>query len=151
MATQSTSITINASPEAIWLVLADFPAIATWVPLIQHSSILSPQTSGVGAMRRVQIAQQTLVETVTIWEPHERLAYSIEGMPPIVGVATNTWSLEPTSRGVLVTLTTNIPTRWNPLQRFAATKALERMKIAAGLMTTGLRAATSSSPQGGVS
>jgi len=102
-------------------------------------------------MRRVQIAQQTLVETVTIWEPNERLAYSIEGMPPIVGVATTTWTLEPTSRGVLVTLTTDIPTKWNPLQRFAATKALERLNIAAGLMTTGLRAATSTSPQGGVS
>lgn len=102
-------------------------------------------------MRRVQIAQQTLVETVTIWEPNERLSYSIEGMPPIVGVATNTWTLSRASHGVLVTLTTDIPTRWNPLQRFAATKALERMSIAAGLMTTGLRVATSTSPQGGAS
>ncbi|MGA1036544.1 MAG: SRPBCC family protein [Ilumatobacteraceae bacterium] len=139
MAEHSTSITINALPEEIWEVLGDFAAISTWVPMIQHSCSLSGQTSGVGATRRVQIAQQALVETVTIWEPNASLAYTIDGMPPIVGTARNTWTLQPQANGTLVNLTTEIPTAWNPIQRLAASKALERMSIAARFMTTGLR------------
>lgn len=139
MATYSTNITINAPIGDIWSVLADFPVISHWVPLIQHSCTLSQQRSGVGAVRRVQIAQQTLVETVTVWEPDTQLSYTIDGLPPIVGTATNTWRLEPSKRGVLVTLTTDIPTGRNPVRKLAATKALERMSIASNSMTSGLR------------
>lgn len=139
MAEHSTSITINATPEEIWEVLADFATISTWVPMIQHSCSLNGQTSGIGACRRVQIAQQALVETVTVWEPNAAVAYTIEGMPPIVGTATNTWTMQPHANGTLVKLTTEIPSAWNPIQRLAASKALERMSIAATFMTTGLR------------
>lgn len=139
MATYSTNITINAPIGDIWSVLADFPAISQWVPLIQHSCTLSQQQSGIGAVRRVQIAQQALVETVTVWEPERQLSYTIDGLPPIVGMATNTWRLEPAKNGVIVTLTTDIPTGRNPVRKLAATKALERMSIASTFMTSGLR------------
>ena len=139
MATSSMDITINASAEDVWAILADFPTIAMWVPMIQHSCSMTQETSGVGATRRVQIAQQALVETVTVWEPQQRLAYTIEGMPPIVGIATTTWTLQPTPKGTRVTISTEIPSSRNPAKRFAATKALERMSLAARFMTTGLR------------
>lgn len=139
MATNSMEISINASAEDVWAILADFPAIAMWVPMIQHSCSITQATSGVGATRRVQIAQQTLVETVTVWEPQQRLAYTIEGMPPIVGIATTTWTLQPSPKGTRVTISTEIPSSRNPAKRFAATKALERMSLAARFMTTGLR------------
>ena len=139
MATSSMDITINASAEDVWAILADFPAIAMWVPMIQHSCSITQETSGVGATRRVQLAQQTLIETVTVWEPQQRLAYTIEGMPPIVGIATTTWTLQPSPKGTCVTISTEIPSSRNPAKRFAATKALERMSLAARFMTTGLR------------
>ena len=58
------SATITARPERVWEVLADFGSIADWVPLIQHSCLLSDQAERPGAVRRVQIARQTLVERV---------------------------------------------------------------------------------------
>ena len=139
MAANSMDITINAPTEDVWAILADFPAISMWVPMIQHSCLITQETSGVGAARRVQIAQQALIETVTVWEPQRRLAYTIEGMPPIVGIATTTWTLQPSAKGTRVTISTEIPSSRNPAKRFAAAKALERMSLAARLMTTGLR------------
>ena len=139
MAASSMDITINAPTEDVWAILADFPSISMWVPMIQHSCLITQATSGVGAARRVQIAQQALIETVTVWEPQRRLAYTIEGMPPIVGIATTTWTLQPSPKGTRVTISTEIPSSRNPAKRFAAAKALERMSLAARLMTTGLR------------
>ena len=139
MAASSMEITINASAEDVWSILSDFPAISKWVPMIQHSCSITQHASGMGATRRVQIAQQTLIETVTVWEPEQRLSYTIDGMPPIVGTATTTWALQTTPTGTLVTLATEIPPSRNPGKRFAAAKALERMSLAARFMTTGLR------------
>ena len=37
MAAISMDITINAPTDDVWAILADFPAISMWVPMIQHS------------------------------------------------------------------------------------------------------------------
>lgn len=150
MSSAERSITISAPPEACWAVLAEFGAISSWVPLVGHSCLLSEVTSGPGAVRRVQIARQALVERVVAWNPNERLSYDIEGLPPIVGRARNTWTLTPAPEGgTEVTLTTHIPTGRNPVKRFVAGKVLERMSLASQMMLAGLdtaataRAATS--------
>lgn len=138
---------IAGSPEAIWEVLADFGAIAEWVPMIQHSCLLSEQTEHPGTVRRVQIARQTLVERVVTWRPARELAYDIEGLPPMVGTARNTWRLTPSGDGTDVTLTTEIETGPNPVKRFAATKALERMATASDFMLAGLATAVAPAPE----
>lgn len=135
------STTVQASPERVWDVLADFGAIATWVPMIQHSCLLSEQTEHPGAVRRIQLPRQTLVERVVVWRPGQELAYDIEGLPPIVGTARNTWRLTPTSDGTSVVLTTEIATGPNPVKKFIADKVLERMSLASELMLAGLTAA----------
>jgi hypothetical protein len=134
--------TVAAEPAAAWAVLADFGAISSWVPLIQHSCILSPHADGPGAVRRVQIARQTLVERVIEWNPPHRLSYAIDGLPPIVGSARNTWTLSPGTDGsTVVTLTTEIDTGRNPVKSLVASKVLERMSTASELMLAGLAAA----------
>lgn len=135
------SATITARPERVWEVLADFGSIADWVPLIQHSCLLSDQAERPGAVRRVQIARQTLVERVVTWNPARELAYDIEGLPPIVGTPRTTWRLTPTKDGTSVVLTTEIDTGPNPAKMLAARKALERMALASELMLTGLTTA----------
>lgn len=134
---------ISATPERAWEVLTDFGALSSWVPMIQHSCLLSEQTDGVGTVRRVQIARQTLVERVDVWEPTSTLGYTIEGLPPIVGTARNTWRLAPTASGTDVTLTTEIDTGRNPIKQVVAKKVLERMSTASEFMLAGLDTATS--------
>lgn len=145
--------TVAASPEQVWEVLADFGAIATWVPLIQHSCLLSEQTEHPGTVRRVQIARQTLVERVVTWRPGQELAYDIEGLPPIVGTARNTWRLTASAMGAGsagstdVVLTTEIDTGRNPVKTFVAGKVLERMALASEMMLAGLTAAVAPATQ----
>jgi len=136
------SVAIAARPERVWEVLADFGSIAHWVPLVQHSCLLSDQTERPGTVRRVQIARQTLVERVVTWNPGRELAYDIDGLPPIIGTARTTWRLTPTKNGTSVVLTTEIETGPNPVKMLAAKKALERMALASELMLAGLTTAT---------
>ena len=136
------SATITARPERVWEILADFGSIADWVPLIQHSCLLSDQTERPGTVRRVQIARQTLVERIVTWNPGRELAYDIEGLPQIVGTPRTTWRLAPTADGTSVVLTTEIETGPNPVKMLAAKKALERMALASELMLAGLATAT---------
>ena len=142
------SLTIDTTPDIAWSVLADFGAIASWVPLIGHSCLLGETSEGIGATRRVQIARQVLVERVVTWEPGRSLAYDIEGLPPIVGTPRNTWTLSPNKEGTRVALTTTIDTGRNPLKKFAAGKALERMALASDMMLAGLGARTQAMSNG---
>lgn len=141
MSSLERSSTVAAPPERVWDVLADFGAIASWVPMIQHSCLLSEQTEHPGTVRRVQIARQTLVERVVVWRPAQELAYDIEGLPPIVGTARNTWRLTPVDGGTHIVLTTEIATGPNPVKRLVATKVLERMALASDMMLAGLATA----------
>jgi len=134
--------TLDTTPDIAWSVLADFGAIASWVPLIGHSCLIGQPETGLGATRRVQIARQVLIERVVTWDPGRSLAYDIEGLPPIVGTPRNTWTLTSTSDGTHVALTTTIDTGRNPVKKFAAGKALERMALASDMMLAGLAART---------
>jgi carbon monoxide dehydrogenase subunit G len=142
------SATVAAPPEQVWAVLSDFGAIANWVPIIQHSCLLSEQTERAGTVRRVQIARQTLIERVVTWKPSQELAYDIEGLPPIVGTARTTWRLTRTGHGTgtmtRVVLTTEIATGPNPVKLLVAKKVLERMALASDVMLAGL--ATAAAP-----
>ena len=103
-----------------------------------HSCPLSDQTEGIGTVRRVQIARQTLVERVVAWDPPSTLSYTIEGLPPMVGSARNTWTLTPAGRVTEVTLTTEIDTGRNPAKMAIAKKVLERMAVASEFMLAGM-------------
>ena len=129
---------IAATPSEIWEVLADFGALASWVPMIQHTCPLSDQTEGVGTVRRVQVQRQTLVETVTIWTPPTTLAYTIEGLPPIAGVPVTTWRLTPQGASTSVTVSTELDTGRNPVRALVGRKVLERLGLAAEFMLAGL-------------
>lgn len=109
--------TIAANPDEIWAELSDFAGIAKWAPNVDHSSLTTEQTEGVGASRRVQVGRTVLLETVSAWDPGHELSYTIEGLPPIVRSLTNTWTISGTSGATTVTLTTRIDTGPRPPQQ----------------------------------
>ena len=87
---------IARSPEVVWAALADFGSISRWAPNVDHSCLTTEQRDGVGAGRRVQVGRQAVLEHIVDWEPARRLAYAIDGLPPVVRSVTNTWTLEGT-------------------------------------------------------
>ena len=129
---------IRTAPERVFGILAGFGDIAEWARFIQHSSLLTEQTCGVGATRRVQMARQTLVETVTVWDEPRELAYTIDGLPPIIGAVSTRWTLVPAGSDTMVTVTTRIEPGRLPHRRLIAKQVGERLAIASELMLAGL-------------
>lgn len=97
-----------ASIGHVWGTLADFGAISAWAPNVEHSCLLSEQSSGVGTIRRVQVARSTVVETVEIWVQGRELSYRLTGLPSILGTVRNTWTLAASEGGTLISLTSDV-------------------------------------------
>lgn len=107
--------------EKIWRVLADFGGISCWALDVDHSRLLTSQTEGVGASRRVQIGRLAFIERVVEWQPGARLSYAIEGIPLVRG-AVNAWTLESTGDATNVSLASRID--GNPASRFLMGRVL---------------------------
>ena len=45
---------IEAPLEEVWAVLADFESISGWADFVDHSSLMTGQSEGVGMQRRIQ-------------------------------------------------------------------------------------------------
>lgn len=84
---------VTAPPDTVWATLADFGAISAWAGNVDHSSVTTQVTEGVGAARRVQAGRIVVIETVTVWEAPTALAYTIDGLPPLARAVTNRWDL----------------------------------------------------------
>jgi uncharacterized protein YndB with AHSA1/START domain len=140
MTTFERTATIPAGPHAVWETLADLASISSWAPDVDHSCLVTEQTTGVGAARRVQVGRTTLVETVETWEPGSTLAYRISGLPPIVRSVVNRWSLVADGSGTRATLTTAIETGSKPPQRLLAVLIGRKLVAASEGMLAGLAA-----------
>jgi uncharacterized protein YndB with AHSA1/START domain len=130
-----------AAPRAkVWAVLADFPAISTWAPNVDHSSATTEARSGIGAVRRVQTGRITLLETIVDWQPPELLSYTLDGLPPIAGSIVTTWTLEDKDGATLTTINTTVFSRPNPISRFIGRALSRQLGRAAKQMLGGVAA-----------
>lgn len=111
---------IQASPGEIWEVLANYGALSTWAPNVQHSALTSTEHEGPGATRRVQAGRTVLLETVVDWDPAVTLAYEIDGLPGPVRHAENRWRLEPVDGGTEVSLTSTVDAGSRPPRKLVA-------------------------------
>ena len=66
----SRSTLVDASPERVWAVLAEFEQISAWAADVDHSSFVTDQVEGVGTARRVQVGRTVLIERVTAMQDH---------------------------------------------------------------------------------
>ena len=76
MTTEERTGAIDAPPDRVWDVLADYGAIASWAPNVDHSCLLTERADGVGAVRghdaealadRAQQAAAAAVVGVLAW------------------------------------------------------------------------------------
>lgn len=145
MAETRRSIEIPAPTEAVWAVLADFGSISAWAPNVDHSSLMSDQDAGVGAVRRIQAGRVTVVERVVEWDDGTALGYRIEGLPPAIKKVTNTWRLAPAPTGTRASLTTVVDVGPRPPQQLVARGIAKRLGGISDQMLAGLRAHLTSS------
>ena len=138
MATVERTGLIEGTPEAVWAVLGDFAAISRWAPNVDHSSLMTEQTEGVGLVRRIQTGGTTVVETVETWEAGVELSYRITGVPPVIKSVTNTWRLGASGRQTLVRLTTEIDAGTRPPQQVIAKVVGRKLGEASDQMMAGL-------------
>lgn len=131
---------IARSPDAVWAVLADFGAIGRWAPNVEHSCLTTDQRDGVGAVRRVQVGRNALLERVVTWTPGRELAYTIDGLPSVVRSVDNAWTLVGSGSSTTVTLTSRIDTGPRPPQQLVARIVGRALGRASREMLTGLRA-----------
>ncbi|HWA64952.1 MAG TPA: SRPBCC family protein [Mycobacteriales bacterium] len=130
-----------AAPAAeVWAVLADFPAIASWAPNVDHSVATTAARQGIGAVRRVQTGRITLLETVVDWRPGELLSYTLDGLPPIAGSVVTTWQLAESGGQTKTTVSTVITSRPNPVSRIVGRALSRQLARAAKQMLGGLAA-----------
>lgn len=108
MATKSNSLIISAPIEEIWGVLSKFDQIFNWAEKVDHSCFYSEQEIGVGTTRRIQQGSNVVLETITRWEEPAKLAYRIEGLPPVFKKVTNSWELFDEGANTRVELTVHI-------------------------------------------
>ncbi len=135
----SRSRTMDAGPEAIWAVLADFGSLSAWADRIDHSSLLhaTDPAHPVGTTRRLQVGRDTLLETIVEFDPPHTLAYDIAGLPRRV-TASKRWTLHPDADGrTTVTLTSTVAVAAGPIGPIAERAAARLMaKRSDGLLTS---------------
>ena len=102
------SLTIAAPRKTVWAVLADFDRIVDWAHDVDHSCLLTDRASGVGAVRRVQQGANSFTETVIDWDEPIRLAYRIDGLPPLFRRVINRWDLAEGENGTRASLTVEV-------------------------------------------
>ena len=141
VATITRSYDIAASPQAVWDVLADFGAISSWAPNVDHSCLLDhgPDVTAAGTTRRVQAGRNTLVERITESAAPNVLAYDIEGLPRWLGRISNRRDLTGRGGRTSVRLTSSV-TDTNPVTRIAARGLCRIMARQSVTMLTGLAA-----------
>ncbi len=82
----TTSIEINASPEAIWKNVIAFPKLEEPTDFIFQTGIAYPtdatiEGSGVGAVRHCNFSTGSFVEPITVWDELKLLKFDVEQQP----------------------------------------------------------------------
>lgn len=79
MAIIHNKITIKATPEQVWSVLADPARLDQYDPVTKKSELISKLTSGLGAERKCETATGWFKDKITEWQPYEKLTFTLTG------------------------------------------------------------------------
>ena len=134
----SRNVSIAAPVGEVWSSLAEFGAISGWADNVDHSCLLSDQTEDVGMVRRNQVGRNTVVETVDVWSPPNKLGYEITGLPPALRQVRNEWELSEQGPYTTATLTTTVEIGPRPPQQGIERVVAARMAKMSVQMLEGL-------------
>lgn len=105
MTTIEASVTIDASADKTWAVLADIESVAKWAPTVTTAVLTSDQDSCVGALRHCDLVEGfgTLEETVLEWDEGRAISWSMAGNdgPPVTDMV-GRFTLSATDQGTEV-------------------------------------------------
>jgi ribosome-associated toxin RatA of RatAB toxin-antitoxin module len=109
-------ITIGASTDKVWEVIADFGNVASWAPTIVDSRSTTEVNRGVGARRMLDHKSGQVVEEVIVeWNEGHSLIYEIpNGFWPIKNLR-EVWSVEPSPEGSVVVVVMDFEMKLGPL------------------------------------
>ena len=79
MATIHNEITVNASIDKLWNILADLELLDRYDPTVKKSTVVSVEKTGMGARRKVDMrdGKNWFEEKITVFKPNEALAYQL--------------------------------------------------------------------------
>src|SRR5258707_2043983 len=79
MATLYNEIIIDAPIGKVWEALSNIEELEQYDPTVKRSRALSPATSGIDAIRKVDMkdGKNWFEEKVTVWKPNEALTYEL--------------------------------------------------------------------------
>ncbi|MEM7139500.1 MAG: SRPBCC family protein [Actinomycetota bacterium] len=134
---------VDASPAAVWAVLADYPNIMTWNDGVTNSRAIGDQTEGVGAQRVCELAPGgAMRETVTEWVAEKRLAVAIDEITKMpVKEARMTFALGDGDASTPLTMTYDYAPKGGPLSFLIAALMGPQMKKGFNGFIDGLEAA----------
>ena len=91
------SASVPGTPREVFDVLADDQSWHRWFPSLEEVRWTSAPPPGRGSTREVQLELVSLRERFTIWEPAERMAFSVSSMTlPLVNRMMEDYKLRPT-------------------------------------------------------
>jgi len=96
MTTLHNEITIKASPEKIWNILANLDLLDKYDPTVKKSTVVSPEKMGMDAKRKVDMldGKNWFEEKITVFKPNETITIQLTDCSfPIKGLK-HTYSFE---------------------------------------------------------
>ena len=83
----TTSVVIDAPPEAVWPNVVGFSELPPPPEWFFQLGIAYPMRAtidgaGVGAVRRCEFSTGPFVEPITVWDPPRRLGFDVTAQPP---------------------------------------------------------------------
>jgi hypothetical protein len=139
VSTVTRSLLIPAPATAVWAALSSFDSIGRWAPNVTHSAPASHTREGLGAVRRVQVGRNALLERVTDWCPLQGLTYTVEGLPPDAGQVRTTWRIDAQQGESMTSVSTVIEPLPGPRGRVVERVAARLLGRAAEQMLQGLK------------
>ncbi len=113
MARITKRIPIDAPPEQVWQVLADFGAVEKWAPTVVRSRASSEIQRGVGAKRvlKTTSGEETEEEVIEWNEGHDFTFEIPNGLASIITILREKWSVEQASTRTVVAVIMDYQTK----------------------------------------